>query len=227
MKREGGSDPESRTSGTSADKILRAAVQVAIRDGIMAMTLDAVSHEASVSKGGLLYHFRSKDELIAAMLVHFKTQVQAQLGAETARDPNPRGRLIRAMLNMVFPERGATDAGAPTRSEMSRFMMAILVAAVNNPRLLDPVCRSAQEMRQCLLAEGRNGLRQIALRAAVDGLLLWEHLGLISPDDPLFESILDELHNLALGPDPSDSKERSCHDDSHISGCHSAANRAE
>jgi AcrR family transcriptional regulator len=207
MKREGWPDPEGGPSGTSRDKILRAAVQVAIRDGIMAMTLDAVAQEARVSKGGLLYHFRSKDELIGAMLVHFRSQVQAQLEEQIALDPNPRGRLIRAMLHMVFPGRGTEDAGVPARSEMSRLVMAILVAAVNNPRLLDPVCQNAKETRQHLLAEGPNGLRQIALRAAIDGLLLWEHLGLISLGDPLFESILDELQNLALGPDPSVSKE--------------------
>ena len=40
------------------------------RDGVSAMTLEAVAREAGLSKGGLLYHFASKDELIAAMLQH-------------------------------------------------------------------------------------------------------------------------------------------------------------
>ena len=54
---------------------------------------------------------------------------------------------------------------------------------------------------------GADGVRQIVLCAAIDGLVLWEHLGLISPDDPLYESILDELLTLAEGPDPSVPKE--------------------
>ncbi len=62
-------------------------------------------------------------------------------------------------------------------------------------------------MRECVLAEAPDGVRQIALRAAIDGLVLWEHLGLISSDDPLFTSILDELLTLAEGPDPSVPKE--------------------
>jgi hypothetical protein len=141
------------------------------------------------------------------MLVHFRTEVQGQLEKWIAEDPNPRGRFVRAMVHAVFPRRRAEDAGASPRSEMSRFFMAVVTAAVNNPRLLEPVRRNAHEMRERLLADGPNGLRQIALRAAIDGLVLWEHLGLISSDDPLCQSILDELLTLAEGPDPSVSKE--------------------
>jgi AcrR family transcriptional regulator len=209
MKRDesSGPDAESGPSRSSREKILHAAVQVAVRDGILAMTLDAVAQEAGVSKGGLLYHFRSKDELIAAMLVHFRAEVQGRLEKEIAIDPNPRGRFIRAMMQTVFPRARAGDPGDSTRSELLRLVMTILTAAVNNPRLLDPVRQNARQMRERLLAEGPNGLRQILLRAAIDGLVLWEHLGLISTDDPLYESILDELLILAEGPDPSVPKE--------------------
>ena len=40
-------------------RLLDAAVAVVRRDGAQALTLDAVAAEAGVSKGGLLYHFRS------------------------------------------------------------------------------------------------------------------------------------------------------------------------
>jgi AcrR family transcriptional regulator len=173
----------------------------------MAMTLDAVAAEAGVSKGGLLYHFRSKDELIAAMLVHFQAEMLGRLEKQFAEDPHPRGRFIRAMVQMVFARRRPDDAGASTRSELLRFFMAILTAAVNNPSLLDPVRENARQLRTHLLGEGPNGLRQITLRAAIDGLALWEHLGIISPDDPLYDAILNELLTLAEGPDPSVSKE--------------------
>jgi AcrR family transcriptional regulator len=200
-------DPANGPSRSNRNKILHAAVQVAVRDGVMAMTLDAVAQEAGVSKGGLLYHFRSKDDLITAMLVHFKEEVQGQLERRMAADPNPQGRLVRALVRMVFPAPGAGETGTSTRSELSRFFMAILAAAVNNPRLLDPIRKDAQQMRQRMLATAPDGVRQIALRAAIDGLVLWEHLGIISPDDPLHQSILDELLTLAEGPDPSVPKE--------------------
>ena len=58
----------------SRQRILNAAMQVAARDGVLAMTLDAVAREAGISKGGLIHHFRTKDDLISAMLEHFRVQ---------------------------------------------------------------------------------------------------------------------------------------------------------
>jgi AcrR family transcriptional regulator len=75
---------------TSRDRILAASVHVALRDGVSSMTLDAVAREAGVSKGGLLYHFASKDELIAAMLQHHAARIQKTIESRMAADPNPR-----------------------------------------------------------------------------------------------------------------------------------------
>src|SRR5262249_60196574 len=114
----GRSDVQRESARSSRERILHAAARVAVRDGVMAMTLDAVAAEAGVSKGGLLYHFRSKDELIAAMLVHCKAEMQGRLEKRFAEDPNPRGRFIRAIVQTVFPRRRPDEVGASTRSEV-------------------------------------------------------------------------------------------------------------
>jgi AcrR family transcriptional regulator len=200
--------PGRKPSPSSRGKILDAAVQVAIRDGVLAMTLEAVAKEAGVSKGGLIYHFRTKDDLIAAMLEHYRARVWRVLEERMAADDNPRGRLFRALVHTVFLPAPAGDAAGPAPSEMTRFFAAILAAFVNNPHLLsDPVRQNRSLLRERLLAEGPNGLRQIALSPAIHGLVLWQHLGILSPDDPLYQSILDELLTLAEGPDPSVPKE--------------------
>jgi AcrR family transcriptional regulator len=49
------------------DRILDAAEELVSTRGIAGFTLDGVAQAAGVSKGGLLYHFRSKDSLIAGM----------------------------------------------------------------------------------------------------------------------------------------------------------------
>jgi AcrR family transcriptional regulator len=192
---------------SSREKILDAAVQVAIRDGILAMTLDAVAKEAGVSKGGLIYHFRSKDELIAAMLVHFRAKTQGTIEARAAADPQPRGRWFRAVLYTIWRPAPTGDAKVAVSSEMSRFFTAMLAASANNPHLLDPVRHNHCQMRERLISEGPNGLRQVALSAAIHGLLLWQNLGILLPDDPLYQPIIDELLTLAEGPDPSQFKE--------------------
>jgi AcrR family transcriptional regulator len=49
-------------------RLLDAAVAVVRREGPRALTLDAVAAEAGVSKGGLLYHFATKDDLVDALI---------------------------------------------------------------------------------------------------------------------------------------------------------------
>lgn len=189
------------TSGSANRvRLLDAAVQVAIRDGILAMTLDAVAKEAGVSKGGLIHHFRSKDDLIAGMLEAFRLRALGALQARMADDPNPRGRWFRALIGTVFLGDADGDRETSHPSEMARFLTAILAASANNPQLVQPVRHHLTQMLQGLVAEGPNGLRQVALWPAIYGLLLWQQLGVLAPGDPHFGSIVDELLQLAEGP---------------------------
>jgi AcrR family transcriptional regulator len=195
------------TMASSREKILDAAVQVAIRDGILAMTLDAVAAETGISKGGLIYHFKNKDDLIAAMLEHFREQVQRSFESRIAADDHPQGRWFRAFVKTVFGAGPSGDPAVLAPSEMARFLTAMLTASANNPQLLGPIRDRMSQLRERLLAEGPNGLRQIALWPAVYGLILWQHLGILTGDDPLRQSLIDELLTLAEGPDPSLPKE--------------------
>ncbi|TMZ54700.1 TetR/AcrR family transcriptional regulator, partial [Klebsiella pneumoniae] len=57
-----GGRPSGRTS------MIEAAERVARRDGPGAVTVEAVIREAGVSRGGLMYHFPSKLDLIRALV---------------------------------------------------------------------------------------------------------------------------------------------------------------
>jgi len=50
------------------ERVLDAFEQILISEGERFATLDATAKRAEVSKGGLLYHFASKDELASAMI---------------------------------------------------------------------------------------------------------------------------------------------------------------
>ncbi len=181
---------------TSRERILASSVRVALRDGVSAMTLDAVAREAGVSKGGLLYHFASKDELIAAMLQHHAARIQKTVESRMAADPNPQGRWFRALMQTI----DGCEGGDPVIPEMPRFMIAMLAASATNPKLLDPVRERLKTVREQLLEEGPNGMRQLALWPAMFGLMLWRHLGVLSDDDPARQAIVKELLALAEGP---------------------------
>ena len=96
--------PPARTK----DRLLDAATTVVHRDGAQALTLDAVAAEAEVSKGGLLYHFKSKRELVEGMVERWLSEFQREIDEMDA--------------HFV---RGYVKAGAPEGSELG--MLALVL----------------------------------------------------------------------------------------------------
>ena len=52
---------------SARDRILDSFEDILIKEGERAATMDAVAADAGVSKGGLLYHFRSKEAMVEAL----------------------------------------------------------------------------------------------------------------------------------------------------------------
>lgn len=214
----------------AVQRLCQAAIQIVIRDGLLAMTLDQVAKEAGVSKGGVMHHFPTKEKLVTAMLEHFGLEARKMIQSRITRDPVPAGRWARAMVDCVFtelqagPELQSTASVKPTASanaeananlqptsetpsgddaEMSpdavnRFMLAIIAAAVNNPGLFGPLRELGQEIRSRFLNEP-DGMEQLLIWLAIDGLFLWEFVGLIQSDDPLYHTIGRKLRERAQG----------------------------
>jgi AcrR family transcriptional regulator len=173
------------------DRICEAAIRTASRDGLLAMTLDNVAKEAGISKGGVMYHFPSKDDLVRGMLEYFGARVEQQVLRQMAADPEPRFRWARSMLTCLFPDpQVAADREDPLSPEvMDRFMLAALAAAVNSPGLIEPLRQVGLRLRERLLSDPADGLEQLLIWLAVDGLFLWQFVGLIRQDEPLYAEI--------------------------------------
>lgn len=73
------------------DKVLNAFLAMLHAEGERAATMDAVAARAGVSKGGLLYHFPSKEALGEAVLARFREQAEIDL-IEMATDPDGPAR---------------------------------------------------------------------------------------------------------------------------------------
>ena len=84
---------QARATKTRA-KLLDAAATVVRREGVQAMTLARVAEEAGVSKGGLLYHFASKQELIGALLEHTLERTDAEHQTAVAGDRREEQRFL-------------------------------------------------------------------------------------------------------------------------------------
>jgi AcrR family transcriptional regulator len=76
------------TSSPSArDRVLNAFEDLLINDGSRAATLDAVAATAGVSKGGLLYHFKSKEALTAGLIARLRELAEVDF-EQMREDPN-------------------------------------------------------------------------------------------------------------------------------------------
>jgi AcrR family transcriptional regulator len=163
--------PRARTR----DRLLDAAGAVVRRDGAQALTLDAVAEEAEVSKGGLLYHFKSKRELVEGMVERWLGEFQHEIDAADA----------------AFV-RGYVKASAPAGNELG--MLAALIA---DPALLVTVRRQYGIWQDRVEREGRDPVDATVARLAADGLWLAELLGMGPPTGELRARVLERLLELA------------------------------
>lgn len=182
-------------SSDSRSKICEAAITIAARDGFSSMSMDAVAAEAGISKGGLLYHFGTKEELMHGTLEYFADVGQRMLLNRIAADPNPQMRWARGIVSCMFPsseerERSKQDLDP---SVVFKFMLSMLTLAADRSTSIEPLTDMGAELRDRLLEDESVGLEQVLIWLAVDGLLVWQLLGLIAPKDELFARVGNEL----------------------------------
>jgi AcrR family transcriptional regulator len=180
------------------DTILQATSQVILDKGIEGLTLDAVAKEAGVSKGGLLYHFPSKDALIASTIVKLVDGYQTALQQEFDRDEDPGtpGQWVRAYLRATLNyDKQALALIAP-----------LAQAAVANPDLLEPALAIDKHWRQKLEESGFDLVEATIIQLAIDGLWFAESFNLCPPEEPLRSQVIEKLLAMTYEKRPSEDK---------------------
>lgn len=173
-----------RKAGRGADEtrrmILDAAAQLMTRRGTTVPLLD-VAKAAGVSKGGLLYHFRSKESLLTGLagdlIDRFRENVDHAAAAESEGSV---GRLARAYIRVSFAH--ADDA------QSVRNYIALAAQLMFEPGLEELAARDAQRWRVALYEDGLdlNAVRVII--AAADG----------ANTAPLWGAVLEDADRRAL-----------------------------
>lgn len=78
--------------------MLDAFEQILIEEGERAATMDATARAAGVSKGGLLYHFASKEALESGVLERLRSLVDDDLRAMAAAPEGPIAYMLRTSV---------------------------------------------------------------------------------------------------------------------------------
>ena len=165
------------------DQLLAAALSVVRRDGTDALTLDAVAAAAGVSKGGLLYHFDSKEALVRGLVELLVQGFDAQL---QHHDDGTPGSFTRAYLEAtVHPAPGADDATA-----------GLLAAVALAPHLLEPLRAQYRTWAKRLDADRIDVVDAWVVRLATDGLWMAELLGFEPPPRARRAQVIERLRGL-------------------------------
>lgn len=158
-------------STSTRNNILFAADSVIREKGIQRLTLDEVAKVAGVSKGGLLYHFASKDALIQGMLETALESFDAEIQRLRELDTSP-GAWLRAYIRASFPN-GQGDPLAQTL-----IGSAVLASVGSNPAITLAYQQHVQKWIRAAATDGIEQHKADAIRLAVDGIWLQEALGI-------------------------------------------------
>ncbi|WP_120006679.1 TetR/AcrR family transcriptional regulator [Nesterenkonia muleiensis] len=168
---------------------LEAAKRVVQRDGVTALSYEAVAAEAELTKGGLLYHFPSRENLLLALHEYVAGQWEQCMCREVGQqddagldDQTKLEAYVRASQN-------------PDRAEL----LLTLEAATQNEaahavwsRIYD---RWAAPMP--VAAEDDEAVRRFIARLAADGLWLYESINEATVDPQVRDRLVQEI--TALG----------------------------
>src|SRR6204780_4917008 len=110
---------------SSRTQILQAAVRVTERHGITALTLEAAAEEAGLTKPGLMYHFRTRDDLLMAIQRHLTSEWEEQLLTE----------LGKPLEQSTAQERAAAYARVNAHGPASKAELAFMVESAASSEL--------------------------------------------------------------------------------------------
>jgi AcrR family transcriptional regulator len=161
--------------GDTRARLLEAAGAVIRRDGAQALTLDAVAAEAGVSKGGLLYHFASKRELLDGLVERWLDEFQQDIDAA---GPGFLAGYVRASDGAKAEESG------------------LLAALIADPEVLAAVRERYATWQDRIVREGGDPVEATVARLAADGLWLADLLGMAPPEGELRARVLARLLEL-------------------------------
>ena len=170
---------------TTRDRILNALQRILVDEGSSGVTLEKVAAEAGVSKGGLLYHFKSKSDLYDGLARRHRTQEEANF--LTAR----RVGVVETFLRVSSVESEESAAG----------LWALLTALRGTDELSDTAKNDVlfifNGWSELLHEEIEDPVTAEIVRLVGDGLFLSALSGVPLPSPEVVEGVLRRLKEAA------------------------------
>ena len=169
--------------GNASRRILEAARAVAAREGAGKITIDAVSKESGLSKGGVLYNYPTKKALLSGLLNQMLSAHRGLLDDLPERLPS---RTLRGHLETITRSKDVDD-------DLS---MAILAAAASDPQLLDPLRVELTGDLERILSDTQDAPGAMIAVLAIQGLRFQKLLKLPDGGADIGERVIERLRTM-------------------------------
>ncbi len=159
---------DSLSGQTVKNQILDAAGAIVAEKGAAHLTFDALVKKTGMSKGGILYHYHTKNALLQAMVDRMICTFEQH-----------REQIKNTDTKSLLPDAKTYILAAHSKNERDYNRdLGVLAAAANNPELLEPL--RDHYKKNC--AQSRANKKWMGLNTllflAIDGLWLLSALGL-------------------------------------------------
>ncbi|MGN7479530.1 TetR family transcriptional regulator [Solibacillus silvestris] len=180
------------SASNSEDKknsILTAAADIVKEEGVAKLTLEAVAKKAGLSKGGLLYHYSSKEALIKGMVQDWAYNYFN--GIETLVKNNTKGK-VSSWTNAYIK---GTLCDLNTDKRLSS---ALIAAFFTNPSLLEEYKKQYNILLSKLMSDDIDPIKVTIIRLAIDGFWFSEIFELSPLDENLKNDVINELTQMTM-----------------------------
>lgn len=168
------------------DRVLDAAEVVILESDGRDFTLDAVAKQAGISKGGLVYHFPTKDALVRAALEREVARFEAAVGQRLEGQTLDPFQMVLAHIDEALSE----DAAATKKAAF------LVTALVHAPEMMEPAKRYYRTLLDPLLSDtdAAHDIRHALL--AVEGIFLLRGLGFVEVSAEEHKSVLTHARRI-------------------------------
>lgn len=157
-------------------RMIECAEALILEDGVEALSMERVAQRAEMSKGAVMYHFKTKRALLKALVEsyaeHLETRLQEAEAAVSVAGESPDEQFIPAYIQWFrtfeVNNHGWADIG-----------LALLALKVRDPELLEPVRAWYRKTfaRVAAMPEDRRGVTLVAMMA-LEGFFYTHKFGL-------------------------------------------------
>jgi AcrR family transcriptional regulator len=122
-------------SRLSREDWARAALEAIGAGGIAAVAVEPLATRLGTTKGSFYWHFRNRDELVAAALELWRQVSTTAVIARLEADGAPPATRLRQLVSQVFTAQAGTSADLPLLAHAEHPLVAPILADVTEQRL--------------------------------------------------------------------------------------------